>query len=75
MMEKQIKAEITPGGEVKIEFSGFPGGSCYDEADTLQRALKELGLWAIPVKVTPKSSSEIARELGEEMAEKKKVLH
>ncbi len=74
-MTRQIKAEITARGEVKIEFSGFPGESCFDEADTLKKTLKELGLWAIPVMVTPKPSSEIARELGEEAAEKKKVLH
>lgn len=74
-MARQIKAEITARGEIRIEFSGFPGEMCFDEAESLRNTLKKLGLWAIPVTVTPKSSSEIAKELGEELAQDKKVLH
>ena len=74
-MAREIKAEVTSTGEVEIEFSGFPGEACFDEANMLQKTLKELGLWAIPVMVTPKSSSEIAQELGEEVAPKKKAAH
>ncbi|MGI6621431.1 MAG: hypothetical protein ACOX35_08425 [Bacillota bacterium] len=74
-MARTIKAEIGPKRQVNIEFSGFPGESCFDEAERLRSVLKELGLWAIPVTVTPKSSSQLSRELGEDVAEKKKVLH
>jgi ribose 5-phosphate isomerase len=38
--------------------------------------LKELGLWAVPVEVTPKTSEEIAREIAKsENVEGKKVPH
>ncbi|HHY11890.1 MAG TPA: hypothetical protein GX529_04590 [Firmicutes bacterium] len=74
-MARSVRAEIGARREIKVEFSGFPGESCFDEAERLKEVLKELGLWAIPVTVTPKTSSEIAREIGEEIAEKKKVLH
>ncbi len=75
MMARTIKAEIGARREIKIEFSGFPGESCFDEGERLKEVLKELGLWAIPVTVVPKTSSEIAREVGEDVGEKKKVLH
>ncbi|MGI6661778.1 MAG: hypothetical protein ACOX34_08950 [Bacillota bacterium] len=74
-MARTIKAEIGPKREIKVEFSGFPGESCFDEADRLKSALKELGLWAIPVTVTPKTSSQIAKETATDVVEKKKVLH
>ncbi len=74
-MARSVRAEIGARREIKVEFSGFPGESCFDEAERLKEVLKELGLWAIPVTVTPKTSSEIAREIEEEIAEKKKVLH
>ncbi len=75
-MARTIKAEIGPKREIKMEFSGFPGESCFDEAERLKEVLKELGLWALPVTVTPKTSSQIAREIGEEVEEgKKKVVH
>ncbi len=74
-MARSVRAEIGARREIKVEFSGFPGESCFDEAERLKEVLKELGLWAIPVTVTPKTSSEIAREIGEEIAEKKKVSH
>jgi hypothetical protein len=74
-MARTIKAEIGTKREVKIEFSGFPGESCFDEAERLKGLLKELGLWAIPVTVAPKTAAQIAREIGEDATEKKKVLH
>ncbi len=74
-MARSIKAEIGSKKEIKIEFSGFPGDSCFDEAKRLKEVLEEFGLWAIPVTVSPKTSSEIARELGESIGREKKVPH
>lgn len=75
MMNKRIDVEILPTGEVKIEFSGFQGETCFDAGDELQRILKELGLWAVPVEVIRKSPSEISSEVGEETEERRKVPH
>ncbi|HHX10313.1 MAG TPA: hypothetical protein GX729_02920 [Firmicutes bacterium] len=74
-MARTIRAEIGSKREVKMEFSGFPGEACFDEAERLRDVLRELGLWAIPVTVMPKTSSQIARETEAEAPEKKKVLH
>ncbi len=36
-MARQIKAEITARGEIRIEFSGFPGEMCFDEAELVSK--------------------------------------
>lgn len=64
MMPRRVEVEVRRNGQIKVEFSGFHGETCYDEEEALQKALKELGLWAIPVTVTPKSSAQIERETG-----------
>ena len=63
-MGRRIEAEVDRNGQVKVEFSGFDGETCFEEAEVLRRALKELGLWAIPVSVVPKTSSQIEAEVG-----------
>ncbi len=72
-MARKIDVEIDRGGSVKMEFSGFPGEECFAEADALQKALKELGLWAVPVTVTPKTTWEIESELPRKTTERQKV--
>ncbi len=72
-MPRRIQVEVGRHGQVKVDFSGFEGETCYDEADTLQRVLKELGLWAIPVTVTPKPSTQIEEETGVKAIAGKKV--
>ncbi len=74
-MGRKIRVEINRQGQIEVEFSGFPGDACYDEAENMNRILKELGLWAIPVSVVAKTSSQIQNELGEEAKDesKKKV--
>ncbi len=76
-MSRKISVEVGKNGEIIVEFAGFPGEACYDEADNLNRILKELGLWAIPVSVIAKSSREIQNELSDKLenepARRKKV--
>jgi len=75
-MKREVRVDIGSDGKMRVEFSGFPGESCFDEAEVLAGLLKELGLWAIPVEVTPKTSEEIAREIATgETTQEKKVPH
>lgn len=72
-MQRRIDIEVQKGGRVNVEFTGFAGETCYHEADALAAALKELGLWAIPITVKPKPSTEIEREAGETKETPQKV--
>jgi hypothetical protein len=63
-MSKRIDVEIDQTGKMKIEFTGFEGETCFEEAEVFQKAVKELGLWALPVITERKSSSEIEQEVG-----------
>jgi len=72
-MPRRIDVEVGRNGQVKVEFSGFEGETCFEEAEALQRMLKELGLWAIPVTVTPKTTAQIEDELGATKETKKGV--
>lgn len=73
MMPRRIQVEVGRNGQVKVDFSGFEGGNCYDEAEALQRILKEMGLWAIPVTVTPKTSTQMEDETGVKASSGRKV--
>lgn len=72
-MARRIDVEISKGGQIKVEYSGFEGETCFDEAGALEKALKELGLWAIPVTMTPKTALQIEEEVGAQQETKKKV--
>jgi len=72
-MARRIEVEVGKDGRLKIEFSGFSGDTCYDEAEALAKALREMGLWAIPVTVTPKTPAQIESEVGAQEAPAKKV--
>lgn len=72
-MSRRIDVEVGKDGRLKVEFSGFPGDACYEEAEVLARALRELGLWAIPVTVSPKRSTQVERETGVGEPSTKKV--
>lgn len=74
-MPRRIDVEVRKNGEIRVEYSGFEGESCFEEAEFFQKALKELGLWAVPVTIIRKSSSQIADEIGEERERKEKVPH
>jgi len=72
-MARRISVEIGRDGRLQVEFTGYPGETCFDEAEALSKALRELGLWAIPVTVTRKTASEIELEVGAEETSGKKV--
>lgn len=65
-MPRRIEVEVGKDGQIRVDFKGFEGQTCFDEAEALQKALKEMGLWAIPVTVTPKTSARIEEETGVE---------
>ncbi|RSN75429.1 DUF2997 domain-containing protein [Candidatus Methanodesulfokora washburnensis] len=41
---REIKVEIDENGKVKILYSGFAGGACFEEAKKLYTLLKAQGL-------------------------------
>ena len=73
-MGKKIDIEIGKDGQLKVEFSGFVGEDCFAEAEILQGMLREMGLWAIPAAVFPKTQAQIDAEVAEPTVAKKKVL-
>lgn len=72
-MPRRVDVEIQRGGQLRVEFSGFAGEDCFQEAEAIVKALRELGLWAIPVAVVAKTSEEIAREVEIDEDNRKKV--
>lgn len=72
-MSKKIDIEIGKNGQMKVEFSGFVGEDCLTEAEALQGMLREMGLWAIPVTVIPKTRAQLDAELPAPAESKKKV--
>ncbi len=72
-MMKRVDVEVGRDGDIRFEFSGFAGDNCYEEADALRSLLREMGLWAIPVTVTPKTAGEIDLEVPEAADNRKKV--
>lgn len=72
-MQRRVDIEVGRNGEVKMEFSGFEGDLCYEEAEGLREILRTLGLWAVPVTVTPKSPAEIDLELDIPQDNRRKV--
>jgi hypothetical protein len=73
-MAKKVEIEIGKNGKLNLEFSGFVGEDCFAEAEVLQGMLREMGLWAIPVTVTPKTRAQLDAEVAAPRESKKKVL-
>lgn len=72
-MQRRVDVEVSRDGQVAMEFTGFEGETCFEEAENLRRILKTLGLWAVPVTVTPKSATEIGLEVDVPAENRKKV--
>ncbi|HHX29424.1 MAG: hypothetical protein ACOX5Q_04320 [Bacillota bacterium] len=72
-MSRRVDVEVGRNGQLKIEFSGFDGELCYEEAESLQKILRSMGLWALPVSVMPKTSSEMEAEVGAQKETRRKV--
>ena len=71
-MSRRIDVEVGRGGKVRVEFSGFEGELCYEEAENLKRVLRTLPMGRT-CQVTPKSASEISLEVDIEEGTLRKV--
>jgi len=63
-MSHLIDVRVNPDGTLNVEFVGFAGEDCYEEAARLEEALAALGLSLGLRSVRPKSAAEIRAELG-----------
>jgi type 1 glutamine amidotransferase len=50
---KEIRVEIDSNGKVRILYSGFSGGECFEEAKRLYMLLKSKGIQVTLEQVTP----------------------
>lgn len=64
-MARRIEVSVDRQGRITANFVGFQGKECEDEAEALRRALRSLGLVALPLHVTPKSEEEMVEETRE----------
>ncbi len=72
-MSQQVEVEITSEGRLRMEFIGFAGEECYDEAEKIQSMLKGLGIKANVIKTQRKPGGQIEAELGIEEDENEKI--
>lgn len=63
-MAQKIEVEITSEGRLKMEFTGFAGDECYDEAERIEGMLAELGIRAKVLQTERKPGGQIEAELG-----------
>ncbi|MEX2356028.1 MAG: hypothetical protein WD535_03235 [Thermaerobacterales bacterium] len=63
-MARQIEVSIDDGGKLKIEFSGFSGEDCFEEAERLRNKLASLGVHLNLDDIIRKSREQILLELG-----------
>ncbi|MEW6524112.1 MAG: hypothetical protein AB1445_11215 [Bacillota bacterium] len=61
-MARKVNVTIDRRGQVKADFVGFPGEDCFDESDSLLRALRHFGLHAVPASTVRKTAGEIEAE-------------
>jgi hypothetical protein len=72
---RKIRAEISRGGEVSIEFIGFKGEECADERERLRKVMSDFGIMLEPIKIKKKTVQQMAREvvLSEETTPSEKI--
>ncbi len=63
-MAETIEVRIDELGRVRVEFSGFAGDLCLEEAERLQKVLSGLGLEVSAGNLVMKSAGQIEGELG-----------
>ena len=63
-MSQRVEIAIDPEGKMKMEFIGFAGEECYDEAERIQKALAGLGIKTSAVETMRKPGGQIEAELG-----------
>lgn len=54
-MTKRVTIAIGKHGEMMVDFGGFAGNACLDEAEALRRRLAELGIEVELDKIRPKA--------------------
>ena len=64
-MARQIEVTVDRQGRIRVNFIGFRGPECQEEAEMLRRALRDLGLMAVPLHVEEKSEEEMLAETRE----------
>ncbi|MEW6547725.1 MAG: hypothetical protein AB1446_12595 [Bacillota bacterium] len=64
-MPREIQVTVDRQGRITVDFIGFLGKECEDEAEMLRRALRSMGLVALPLQVRMKSEEETAAETRE----------
>lgn len=63
-MSESIEVRVDERGRLRVEFIGFAGEMCLEEAERLQKVLSGLGLKVKVSDLQMKSSDQIQRELG-----------
>jgi len=66
---RKIEVSIGDDGQVEVEFIGFAGDDCFDEAERLQDVLARMGLKVDVQDIVTKSAAQIEEELGIEAEE------
>lgn len=69
-MPRKIEVTVDRHGRITVDFIGFQGKECEDEAEMLRRALRSMGLVALPLQVSFKSEEQMAGEAREEQEER-----
>jgi len=64
-LTRRIEVTVDRQGRITANFVGFRGSECEDEAEALRRALRSLGLVALPLHVVHKSEEEMLAETRE----------
>ncbi len=63
-MSEKIEIRVDERGQVQVEFTGFAGDACLEEAEKLQKVLLDLGVRVRVEDLSMKSAGQIERELG-----------
>jgi len=61
-MGRKVNVSVDRRGQIKTDFVGFPGEDCFDEADSLLRALRHFGVQVVSADTVRKSAGQIEAE-------------
>lgn len=64
-MPGKIEVTVDRQGRLTVNFVGFRGTECEEEAEALRRALRSLGLAVLPLQVVAKTEEEMRAEIRE----------
>lgn len=72
-MPRQVEVEITSEGKLHLEFIGFPGEECFDEAGKIQKLLAGLGVHVNVDDIERKPGGQIEAEIGLDEKKEEKI--